>query len=159
MLLAVAVNHKEQNYLIYPIVYLYRHHIELALKNLIILSLDLLNMEIETHITGHKIDKLWKKLKPLLNPVCESANNSPFPIEDLDGIDSYISQIADYDPDGQRFRYSVDIKGGNSIKQNTKLINIRVFADALEKLSNYLDGINNFFSELQEMRNMGRYYD
>src|SRR6266849_9877987 len=32
----VAENARDQDYLVYPIIFLYRHHIELALKNIIV---------------------------------------------------------------------------------------------------------------------------
>ena len=73
--------------------------------------------------------------------MCELAGNAAFPLNDLEGIDSYIRQLHENDPDGQRFRYAKTTKHGPSLRPELTQINIRDFALALEKLSDYLDAI------------------
>src|ERR1039457_6840457 len=54
---------RDQDYLVYPIIFLYRHHIELALKNLVTLVADWLDHELseaeKRHLDGHRLDLLW----------------------------------------------------------------------------------------------------
>jgi len=160
----VCESQRQQDSLIYPIVYLYRHCIELLLKDVTFTASALLDKELteqEIKALGrHELNKLWEQLRPLLNAVCECVGNAPFPDEDLEGIDSYIQQLHEHDPDGQRFRYTTVKKqkkktsNGNtpasepSLKPDLKLINIRVFANAMETLVDYLDGIEGWFSHL-----------
>lgn len=143
-----------QDTLIYPIVYLYRHHAELVLKAIIISASKLLDRALTAQdldaLGQHGLWKLWQTARPLLNPVCDRANNPPFPVADLEGIDSYIRQIHAHDPDGQRFRYATTkAKGAPSLSPHLKLINVRIFAISMEKLADYLEGIEGWFAHLE----------
>jgi hypothetical protein len=143
---------REQDLLVYPVVYLYRHHIELALKRLFVTASELLDKPIDNRTKGllgkHGLSGVWKELRPLLDLVCDLANNPTLPEEDLEGIDSYVRQLDEHDPDGQSFRYATRRDGASSLKSELKLINVRVFAQALELLADYLDGIDGWFSDL-----------
>ncbi len=155
----------EQDTLIYPIVYLYRHHVELVLKSIIETASALLGQELPERdlrkLDQHGLAELWYVAKPLLDPVCERANNPPFPPDDLEGVGSYIGQIHAHDPDGQRFRYATTkLKGigsrrrsrlrGPALNPDLKLVNIRQFAIEMEKLADYLEGIQSWFGHLYE---------
>ena len=153
---------REQDFLIYPIVYLYRHHIELVLKSILESASGLLDRALTEgdHKTlgRHGLLELWQTVRPLLNPVCVRADNPPFPEAELEGIHSYIRQIHEHDPDGQRFRYAtIKPKGARrsgakvpSLSPGLKLINVRVFSDAMEKLISYLEGIEGWFTDLED---------
>ena len=82
----------EQDFLVYPIIYLYRHHIELTLKSIIRTAYSLLDEAVignrSDPLTQHDLSKLWASARPLLNAVSEIADNSAFPLDDLEGIDS-----------------------------------------------------------------------
>lgn len=160
----VCDTYKRQDTLVYPIVYLYRHHTELVLKSITVTAFALLDKELTEHelsILGHhKLNELWKNLKPLLNPVCNLVQDSLFPIEDIEGIESYINQLHEYDPDGQRFRYAtvkqqkkkvrIEIP---SLSKDLHHINIRVFASSMEKLADYLENIDYWFGDLLDIKN------
>jgi hypothetical protein len=147
-----------QDYLIFPIVYLYRHHIELTLKSIISevsFVVDYTLTEKDIDILGrHDLVKLWNLAKPLLNPACELGGSSNLPTDDVEGIQSYILQLHKYDPDGQRFRYATTKAKGMrlrrlpSLPEELRHINIRDFAIALEKLSDYLDCLDMWFGDL-----------
>lgn len=153
--------------LIYPIVYLYRHHTELVLKSIIEVASDLLDRKLSrselNKLGRHNLSELWALVRPLLDPVCEAAANPPLPLEDLQGIDSYIQQLHEHDPDGQRFRYpTIKLKNagsrsqsparGASLSPDLKLVNVRIFANAMEQLADYLEGIASWFSDLLQRR-------
>lgn len=152
-----------QDVLIYPIVYLYRHHVELVLKAIIksasgLLDRELTEQDLKT-LGRHALRELWQTARPLLDPVCDRADNPPFPVTDLDGVDSYICQIHAHDPDGQRFRYgTMKARGANqpslrpSLGPDLKLINVRMLASAMEKLADYLEGIEGWFAELEDAK-------
>jgi hypothetical protein len=167
----VCESGREQDSLVYPIVYLYRHHCELVLKGITVVASALLDREMteaEIDVLGrHGLKELWTNLRPLLNPVCQCVGNAPFPTEDLDGIESYIQQIHEHDPDGQRFRYATvklrekkkTTKAKKSIpatapslRPDLKLINIRVFAEAMEMLADYVESIEGWFSDLLQTK-------
>jgi hypothetical protein len=142
-----------QGFLIYPIIYLYRHHIELTLKSIIRTAYSLLATgKSSDPLTQHDLSKLWTLARPLLNAVSEIADNSAFPLDDLEGIDSYIRQMHEHDPDGQRFRYPTTRKGTPSLRSGLSSINIRDLSNALEKLADYLEGTDNWLGDLMEAK-------
>jgi hypothetical protein len=153
-----------QDMLIYPIVYLYRHHVELVLKEIIrsasrLLDRELLGSDLRA-LGRHGLAALWQIARPLLNPVCESAGNTPFPDNELCGVDSYINQIHQHDPDGQRFRYATGKANGDnrtgvvhSLRPALTLVNIRALATGMEKLADYLEGIEGWFGDLEDAKN------
>lgn len=156
----------EQDTLIYPIVYLYRHHIELVLKAIIKTASGLLDRELAAGdrkaLGEHDLARLWAAARPLLNPVCALVPNPPFPEDDLLGIDSYIRQLHEHDPNGESFRYATrkpkrgDRSGAATgtpwLSPNLKLVNIRAFAAAMEKLADYLENIEFWFVELGDAK-------
>jgi hypothetical protein len=91
----------------------------------------------------------------LLNPVCQKGGSPALPPDDLEGIDSYILQLHEHDSDGQAFRYATRKLQGQwlpSLPAGLKHINIRDFANALEKLADYLEGLDNWFGDLVEAK-------
>lgn len=151
-----------QDFLVYPIVYLYRHHTELTLKSIIraaaiVIDYTLTKNDLDT-LGHHDLAKLWKLAEPLLNPVCELGGESSLPPDDLDGIGSYIDQIHQHDPDGQHFRYSTTkakgqkVGGIPSLPKNLTHINVRNFAAGMEKLADYLEGLDNWIGDLVDAK-------
>jgi hypothetical protein len=151
-----------QDFLVYPIVYLYRHHIELTLKSIIsvacfVVDYTLTEKDLDT-LGRHDLAKLWNLARPLLNPTCELGGSPALPPDDLEGIDSYILQLHKLDPDGQRFHYATTKSKGRKAKRlpslhpDLKHINIRNFAIALEKLADYLDALDMWFGDLVDAK-------
>jgi hypothetical protein len=108
----------------------------------------------------HDLWELWQMVRPLLDPVCERAGKTSFPAADIEGVESYIKQIHQHDPDGQRFRYATTAarKGGRpvaskpSLSPDLRLVNVRILAVAMEKLADYLDGIETWFGDLEDAK-------
>ncbi len=151
----------DQDFLVYPIVYLYRHHAELVLKNIIEVAAALLDRELTKSdheaLERHDLARLWAAARPLLNPVCALVPNPPFPDDDLAGIDSYIRQLHEHDPKGESFRYATTKVRRNgtrspSLSPDLKLVNIRAFAAAMERLADYLEGIEGWFGDLVDAK-------
>jgi hypothetical protein len=151
-----------QDVLVYPIVYLYRHHVELTLKSIINVDcflVDYVLTEKEQDTLGrHDLAKLWGLARPLLNPVCKVGGSPALPPEDLEGIDSYILQLHKHDPDGQRFRYAMTKMNGRtaerfpSLRPELRHINIRDFGTALEKLADYFEWLDMWFGDLVDAK-------
>nr|WP_321456103.1 hypothetical protein [uncultured Cohaesibacter sp.] len=145
-----------QDYMIYPIAFLYRHHIELMLKDIFRLAVDLLEVSIsgrqEKNLGRHDLAKLWSMIRPLLDPACQKAGESPLPASDLDGIDAYMRQLNEHDPNGESFRYSRSRDDTRTLGSDVVHINIRSFAFAMEKLSDYFDGLENWLAMLVDGR-------
>lgn len=154
----------DQDVLVYPIVYLYRHHVELVLKSIIRSASGLLDRELseqdEKALGRHSLSELWQITRPLLDPVCQKGGDQPFPPSELDGIDSYIRQIHEHDPDGQRFRYATTKvrRAGQlnarapSLSPDLTQVNVRVLANAMERLADYLENVEGWFGDLEDAK-------
>lgn len=145
-----------QDYLVYPILYLYRHHIEMVLKDIVRLSGDLLDQPQsktrKENLKKHDLAKLWRMIRSNLNPISDLAGERHLPTDDLDGICSYMKQLNAHDPAGICFRYARQHDTTRTLDADLIHINIRSFAIHMEKLADYLDGIEGWFKTLVDGR-------
>jgi hypothetical protein len=145
---------------------------ELALKNILRRTPYVINRALtdaeKRHLGMHRLDILWKDLKPKFAAVCKEAGWGKFDPVDVEGIDSYIHQLTDLDPDSYRFSYMHSKKGVPSLPVELKRVNLRHFAELAERLADYLDAIDTAVGVVhdakQEMeaeyrREMGSYWD
>jgi hypothetical protein len=151
----------EQTFLIYPIIYLYRHHAELVLKAIIKSATTLVDREVTEGnlktLGGHSLRELWQAAQILLNPVCEIEGTSPFLAVELEWVDSYIGQIHEHDPDGQRFRYATTKgkwanRGGAATPSLSRDLELENVAVAMENLADFLEGIEGWLDGLEEAK-------
>jgi hypothetical protein len=145
---------RDQDYLVYPIIFLYRHHIELALKNIIsqtpyVIDRTLTDAE-KKHLGKHRLDLLWQDLKPMFNDICKAAGWGKLNNTDLEGIDSYIRQLTELDPDSFSFRYTCSKAGVPSLPSKLHRINLRHFAELMERLADCFDALDTAVSVLAE---------
>jgi len=150
----VMEHQRNQDYLVYPIIFLYRHHIELALKNIIVRTPYLIDRPLtdaeKQHLGKHRLDLLWQDLKPMLSAVGEAAGWGELDAADVEGSDDYIRQLSELDPDSFSFRYTRSKKGTPSLPAELKRINLRHFAEMLERLADFLDGLDTGLRVLEE---------
>ena len=146
----------DKNTLVFPILNLYRHHIELILKRLTVSGSFLVDKELSKiemdRLVTHRLDHLWTNFRPILEAVCRCVGWKQPTQEDIEGIHSYIQQMTKVDPDGQSSRYSASTKGDPSIPHLTG-INIRAFAESMERLGDFLEGLDSGFSAMEGIKN------
>ena len=122
----------EIDYLIYPVVFLYRHHIELQLKNLLELNVRLHESEEKVPAT-HKIKNLWPRVKGYYRKINNSNNQ-----EEIKFVDRIMDELCTIDPESMSFRYS-KMKDGKLPNENLKRINVEVFSSVVGKVSDVLE--------------------
>jgi hypothetical protein len=124
---------RRQDLLVYPIVFLYRHYLEVAIKDLIRQAQRLLSDPIDVP-GSHSIDQLWAKCSSLLARI--SPNDS---IEEQRQIGRLLREFVALDPFATAFRYPVDRKGNPSLAgiHHIDLVNVR---EVIAKISLILDG-------------------
>ena len=154
----VSTDGTDKNYLVYPIFYLYRHHIEIALKRILrstpqILHHNPTKSELN-NLMKHRLDLLWKDLKPLCPAIYAALHwNEPQQL-DLDGIDDYIRQLSELDPDSMSFRYSHSKDNQHrSLPAHLTLFNIRHFAEMVDRLVTFIDNIDTAVSIIEDYQN------
>jgi hypothetical protein len=137
---------RDKNVLVYPIIFLYRHHIELVLKRLISRAPYLINRSLtdseKKHLATHRLDYLWGDLKPMLSAIWEAAGWQKLDAQDIGGVDAYVSQLVEVDLKSFSFRYAQSKEGESSLPSDLKHINMRHFAEMMDRLANYLDDID-----------------
>jgi hypothetical protein len=149
---SMCQNPTDQDSVVYPILYLYRHHIEMQLKSIIRLAMEILGEEVSNKLRKkleqHDLQTLWKVIEPKLDPICKRAKLPQLPLEERQGINAYMQQLNDNDPKGVSFRYGRERDMSRTIGEGVVRINIRSFAVCMEKLSRYLDGLNGWLEDM-----------
>lgn len=133
-----VTNGQEANYaldtVVYPIVFLYRHHFELMLKRLL-RELDLIKGGKGKFPAGHKLGPLWSKVRASIEPMFKDADWGQNAL-----VDGLIDQFDAIDADGQTARYPRNSKGTKAF-ENQPLLNVEHFAELADRLGDYLEAI------------------
>jgi hypothetical protein len=139
-----------QDLFIYPIAFLYRHHLELHLKMIIKHGNQLLNKNAVLR-SNHDLKKLWKTAKEIILKIWSQGD----PMY-LNPVDHVISEYHKLDPNSTAFRYSYDFEGNNNL-QDIHHINISALSKSVNKaaaiLDNIYDGLIEFSDAKAEMMN------
>jgi hypothetical protein len=133
---------RQINWLIFPIWYLDRHHLELNLKSLIWDS-DALAGVPKRRLRGHELMPLWGHcLKEI------DKWQKPFPKEQLDAVAATLQQFDKIDPNSEAARYATSTKDAPSGLLG-KEINVKSFVETTKKTLTFLSAVSEGFSQLQ----------
>jgi len=139
----------KHDFTVFPMIYLYRHYIELRLKEIIIYNWQYLNI-VEPFPSGHDIYKLWdicrsclKKTDKLVDPkFTQTAEYVEQIIRAYDSLEADLIKFAEIDSDSQHFRYPVDKHGIPLVIDEQLLSELQSeFPELVERISCDLDGI------------------
>ena len=134
----VLSEQRDQDFLVYPIVFLFRHHVELMLKQIIVLAARLR----EDHVRfprGHDLASLWAQCKARLMEVSG-------PETTLEVVESLVDELGSIDPGSDSFRYHLDGLGRPTLPGITH-INLHHFALVMDGLTNFLDACHTQLTE------------
>ena len=125
----------EQDFLVYPIAFLYRHHIELLLKE-IIKKGNLLYDKNDTEAQGsHKLSPLWKRSVEIINSVTDGSIDTK---DNIKLIKYFIDEFNQIDNLSFSFRYPLD-KKGQRLLEGIKYINLRHLSDCINSMSEFIE--------------------
>lgn len=139
----VVEHSSHQDTLVYPIVYLYRQHIELRFKEIIREGLLLLDENQDFPIT-HRLDRLWPMVKEIIEKLWPDEET-----EDLRIIEHVVNEFCSIDPESISFRYPEDKCGNNPLSGLTH-VNLRHLAEMIDEVYNILFGVSAAISEYQD---------
>lgn len=137
----------EQNFLVYPIAALYRHALELALKELINTNSQLTG-GLEDADFKHPLASLWDKAQPAMEKVFHSEKDkwlfslARLRLEEFDQIDVH----------SQGFRYPIYKKGTPTLK-NIDAVNLIHLKDAVACVYGIISGSSTGMYEHLRMKN------
>lgn len=132
-----------RDYVVFPVAFLYRHYIELRLKEILLVGGRLYDLK-ERLPKHHRIDELWKHARSIVKETSAS--------EDLDVMDACISEFAKMDQNSQSFRYPVDRDGNQSIKPDQLVISLPHLRDVMERLGSFLDTAADYLHILYQQK-------
>jgi len=140
------------DFLIYPLVFLYRHHIELELKIIILEGNDLINnQKVERH--HHKLQNLWDDAKKIIKELWPDG-----PQNDLQAVENVVLQLSELDPDSMSFRYDRD-KEGKKPNPELKFLNVKKFSQVINNISSFFNGVGTAISVYADNKNeMGEHF-
>jgi hypothetical protein len=129
-----------QDFLVYPVVFLYRHYIELCLKHIILLGNRLLKNEflLPNH---HRIDHLWRDARRILEEANPDGSKA-----DLDAVEACLKELAKRDPTSESFRYPINLAREPHFDQREQ-VNLRHFSDTVRKIGGLFDGAIGYLME------------
>jgi hypothetical protein len=143
---SALANRREGDFLVYPIVFLYRHHLELMLKRIVygapsILKRDLTDKE-RMHLQDHRLDLLWGDIEPIFTEICEAVNWNKPEQADLEGARHYFQQLTLIDPSSMNFRYWKTKDGKSALPTSLDSLNIQHFSEMMCRLADFIEGLD-----------------
>ena len=116
----------------YPIVFLYRQHLELVVKSLIRVCCHVLARE-QDFPKHHRLDELWQMCARLLHEISPGASE-----EEVEQTTRLFHEFRTVDPNADAFRFPEDTSGNASLATGID-INLSEVRDIVEKISFFLD--------------------
>ena len=140
----ILINHidesgRDQDFLVYPVLFLYRHHLELLIKQIIGLALALAE-DPDKHQykkDDHNLNNLWPLAQKLILEVDDSYRPSDFKI-----VKEVVKALHQADERATDFRYARRNDGIRSL-EGIHYVNTRRFGKKMGEASDLLDGVDN----------------
>ncbi len=133
--------------LIYPICFLYRHYLELTMKELIARGSRLTQGKYDYPKDQHSLLELWEKCRELLLKLVDSVSQ-----ETLDAVEETIVQMK-FDSNSQSFRYPETKKDTPTLLNSITHLNVRKLMEVIERVGNFLEGANEYLSVVIDVEN------
>lgn len=137
---------------VHPICYLYRHSLELHLKQIVWDGRCLLGEEarIQQICNTHGLKPLWDETEKIMLSVWSDL---PIP-EEVFLLRQIVEWFQDCDPSSQSFRYPFNKKFQSSLSDKTH-INLTTLKDAMKVANVFLNGVSGLLSEyMSEQRSL-----
>lgn len=144
----VVGSDNEKNILFFPMCYLYRNGIELAMKAILFEeSGEDFNHRCKILKNNkHSIQALWRVVRPYAEK-CSGTRGISY----LNIVDEYVKQMQGIDSDASKFRYPVNKKFKLYFAQN-KRFDFNIIGDFMEALINFCDGIDVALNNMNEVK-------
>ncbi|PKE28048.1 hypothetical protein CWS43_23200 [Rahnella sp. AA] len=148
----IAESHSSQDTLVYPIVFLYRHHVELMLKKIISTALDLVDLpeRYKQKTDNHNFNTLWPMARSLVMDI-----DKTFPKDNYATLDAVVKAFIESDARATAFRYARNNSGQPSLA-GMQYINTRHFGEMMSKASYELDCMDSHLLHLRGLQNEQR---
>ncbi len=126
---------RRANKLGYPILFLYRQHLELVVKSLIRVCCNALGRH-QDFAKHHDLDQLWQTCARLLREISPAAS-----VDEVQETTRLFQELSVVDPAADAFRFPED-KRGNASLAGVLDVDLSRVRDIVEKMSFFLDCID-----------------
>lgn len=127
---AVVESGRNQDKLVYPIVFLARHAVEISMKRIV--ELEPQRPTTTAPRASHDLLAIWKECKAVL------LDYSPDSAE-VWAVERQVEELHSIDPKSVAFRYDKNLDGSQAIPAEFTHLNLRHFAAVVEKLLSFLE--------------------
>jgi hypothetical protein len=128
----IAETGHDQDFLVYPVLFCYRHYLELMLKQLLRDARRLYDVEDDSIPGAHSLIALWDKLEPLM------LKHTPDPTT-YANVRASLARFDHLDPRSDSYRYPVDKQGDPHLK-GLHNVDLGQVSAVIERLAGFLDG-------------------
>ena len=135
-------------YQVFPIMFLYRHSLELKLKEILRILLDWDGRQDEKIRRTHSLRQLWDETRPLLEKCDERVIGKVDESHRAEGVEIFgaiglrVKEFDEMDPNPQNFRYPEDVEAKPSQPKLLERHEIRHVKEVVNALDMNLDGIS-----------------
>lgn len=133
---------------VYPIIFLYRQFLELAMKSIYLsYSEHSMKEKIKTiKDVNHDLLKVWGTIKPLIQD-----SNSKDDTDTVKVVEDYITQFHEFDKSSFRFRYPID-KKLNPVLDEEQFIDLLNLKQRMDELDNFFSGVDGHLNAIKESK-------
>jgi hypothetical protein len=135
----------EVNTVVFPILFLCRHHIELMLKEIIGYGL-YLNQEVRTPPGSHDLQNLWNEAKSYIRKEVLDVS-----ADELEYVERLILDIHSLDATSEGSRYPVIKKRNASFSWDSPDINLDDLGEKMKTIGEFLHKVANFLSVARDL--------
>ena len=126
---------RHQDTLVYPILFLYRHYLELMIKEILTDCAKILDEKIT--FKHHNLSAYWEEAKDK----CFKALEEKIPEDMIVPIENMVRQLVEVDKSSDAFRYPCR-KDGSATLEGMTHINIKRVSEEIAKTSDALEAIS-----------------
>jgi hypothetical protein len=134
-------NRAMRDFLVYPIIFSYRHFLELSLKYVLATFGPFVGRAADWN--EHDLAKLWPKVVEVMDAY-SSAEDEARP-----HVAACIAEFAKIDERSMSFRYPTDRKG-NPLALGIDRLDLERLRDVMEGLAGYFNGVDGYLSSLKD---------
>lgn len=140
MVAHVEKNSRERDILVCPIIFCYRHYLELSIKDM--LSVYGSHVGISENWKTHSLTVLWHEYEEMLRRFGTTDPDEADPI-----VGEVVAEFAKIDPKSDAYRYPIDNKG-NALPLSVTELHLPTLMDVMSAVSNYFGGSDGYLDSL-----------
>jgi hypothetical protein len=136
VVISIRADVRHPDAFVYPVAYLYRHYLELQLKNVIHQAANLLGKRLgKRELFGHDLQRLWRRARSLILEVWPGGEATH-----LAPIDQAVQEFAELDFDGQCFRYFENRDNQRNLQNSPRILSLDNLMDRMDEAFEILSG-------------------